>query len=195
MSKNKVFILIDIRNEWVTWIVKHLRSPVALLDRCCRVPFWRKVGEISRRWQFCDMKNATKYLVVGSLGVLMTRRDISGLAVKGLKRYRIRPNHRPCPHNPPPPTFYFIFTYYHPLHDLCPDFLLYFHLLSPTSRSLSWLFTLFSLIITHFTIFFLTFYFIFTYYRPLDDLLALVVENKFTQVPRAPIRSNTVIIY
>ena len=30
-----------------------------------------KVGEISRRWQFCDMKNATKYLV-GSLGVLMT---------------------------------------------------------------------------------------------------------------------------
>ena len=31
------------------------------------------------------MKNATKYLVVGSLGVLMTRRDISSLAVKGLK--------------------------------------------------------------------------------------------------------------
>ena len=30
------------------------------------------------------MKNATKYLVVGSLGVLMTRRDISSLAVKGL---------------------------------------------------------------------------------------------------------------
>ena len=85
MSKNKVFVLIDIRNEWVTWIVKHLRSPVALLDRCCRVPFWRKVGEISRRWQFCDMKNATKYLVVGNLGVLMTRRDISSLAVKGLK--------------------------------------------------------------------------------------------------------------
>ena len=26
----------------------------------------------------------------------------------------------------------------------------------------------------------LTFYFIFTYYRPLDDLLALVVENIFT---------------
>ena len=85
MSKNKVFVLIDIRNDWVTWIVKHLRSPVALLDRCCRVPFWRKVGEISRRWQFCDMKNATKYLVVGSLGVLMTRRDISSLAVKGLR--------------------------------------------------------------------------------------------------------------
>ena len=34
------------------------------------------------------------------------------------------------------------------------------------------LFTLFSLIITHLTIFF-------TYYRPLDDFLALVVENKF----------------
>ena len=32
------------------------------------------------------MKNATKYLVVGSLGVLMTRRDISSLAVKGLKQ-------------------------------------------------------------------------------------------------------------
>ena len=30
------------------------------------------------------MKNATKYLVVGRLGVLMTRRDISSLAVKGL---------------------------------------------------------------------------------------------------------------
>ena len=30
------------------------------------------------------MKNATKYLVFGSLGVLMTRRDISSLAVKGL---------------------------------------------------------------------------------------------------------------
>ena len=44
----------------------------------------------------------------------------------------------------------------------------------------TWLFTLFSLIIAHLTIFFLTFYFIFTYYRPLDDLLALVVENKFT---------------
>ena len=28
--------------------------------------------------------------------------------------------------------FYFIFTYYHGLDDLCPDFLLYFHLLSPT---------------------------------------------------------------
>ena len=27
---------------------------------------------------------------------------------------------------------------------------------------------------------FRAFYFIFTYYRPLDDLLALVVENKFT---------------
>ena len=72
MSKNKVFILINIRNEWVTWIVKHLRSPVALLDRCCRVPFWLKVGEISRRWQFCDMENATKYLVVGSQRVKIT---------------------------------------------------------------------------------------------------------------------------
>ena len=41
------------------------------------------------------------------------------------------------------------------------------------------LFTIFSLIIAHLIIFFLTFYFIFTYYRPLDDLLALVVENKF----------------
>ena len=36
------------------------------------------------------------------------------------------------------------------------------------------------------------FSFIFTYYHPLDDLLALVVEDKFTLVPRAPIRSNTV---
>ena len=44
-----------------------------------------------------------------------------------------------------------------------PDFLLYFPLLSPTL-----------------TTFFLAIYFIFTYYRPLDDLLALVVENKFT---------------
>ena len=43
-----------------------------------------------------------------------------------------------------------------------------------------WLFTIFSLIIAHLMIFFLTFYFIFTYYRPLDNLLALVVENKFT---------------
>ena len=41
-------------------------------------------------------------------------------------------------------------------------------------------FTLFSLIIAHLTIFFLTFYIIFTYYRPLDDLLVLVVENNFT---------------
>ena len=41
-------------------------------------------------------------------------------------------------------------------------------------------FTLFSLIITDLTTFALTFYFIFTYYRPLYDLLALVVENKFT---------------
>ena len=43
-----------------------------------------------------------------------------------------------------------------------------------------WHLTLFSPIIAHLTIFFLTFYFIFTYYRLLDDLLALVVENKFT---------------
>ena len=48
--------------------------------------------------------------------------------------YRIRPNYRPCPHNRPPSTFYFIFTY-RPLDDLFPDFLLYFHLLSPTWRS------------------------------------------------------------
>ena len=49
--------------------------------------------------------------------------------------YRIRPNYRPCPHSRP------------------HDFLLYFHLLLPTWRSLSWLFTLFSVIITHLTIF------------------------------------------
>ena len=35
----------------------------------------------------------------------------------------------------PPDFFYFIFTYYHRLDNLCPDFLLYFHLLSPTWRS------------------------------------------------------------
>ena len=46
--------------------------------------------------------------------------------------YRIRPNNRPYPHNRPPLTFYFIFTYYHLLDDLFPDFLLYLHLLSPT---------------------------------------------------------------
>ena len=40
------------------------------------------------------------------------------------------------------------------------------------------LFTLFSLIITHLTNCFQTFYSIFTYYSPLDDLLAL--ENNFT---------------
>ena len=50
--------------------------------------------------------------------------------------YRIWPNYRPCPHDRPP-----------------PDFLLYFHLLSPTWRSFSWLFTLFSIIIAHLTIF------------------------------------------
>ena len=49
----------------------------------------------------------------------------------------------------------------------------------PHNRPLTFC-TLFSLIITDLTIFVLTFYFIFTYYRPLDDLLALVVENKFT---------------
>ena len=47
-------------------------------------------------------------------------------------KYRIRPNYRPCPHNRPPLTFYFIFTYYCPLDYLFPDFLLYFHLLSST---------------------------------------------------------------
>ena len=40
-------------------------------------------------------------------------------------------------------------------------------------------FTLFSLIIADLTIFFLTVYLIFTYYRPLDALLALVKDNKF----------------
>ena len=50
----------------------------------------------------------------------------------------------------------------------------------PDNRPPPQLFTLLSLIIAHLTIFFLTFYFIFTYHRPLDDLLALVVENKFT---------------
>ena len=39
--------------------------------------------------------------------------------------------------------------------------------------------TLFSLNIAHLTISFLTFYLIFTCYRPLDDLLALVLENNF----------------
>ena len=34
-----------------------------------------------------------------------------------------------------PVTFDFIFTYYRPLDDLFPDFLPYFHLLSPTWRS------------------------------------------------------------
>ena len=52
---------------------------------CCRVLLRRKVDEISRLWQFCDMKNVTRYFVVGSVGVLMTRRDILGLAVKWLK--------------------------------------------------------------------------------------------------------------
>ena len=32
--------------------------------------------------------------------------------------YRIRPYYRPCPHNGPSLTFYFIFTYYRPLDDL-----------------------------------------------------------------------------
>ena len=41
--------------------------------------------------------------------------------------YRIQPNYRPYPHN--------LFTYYRPLDDLFPDFLVYFHLLSPTWRS------------------------------------------------------------
>ena len=36
---------------------------------------------------------------------------------------------------PPPLTFYFIFTYFRPLDDLFSDFLLYFHLSSPTWRS------------------------------------------------------------
>ena len=45
MSKKTVFILIDIRNECITSVVKHLRSQVALLDRCCRVLFGYKVGE------------------------------------------------------------------------------------------------------------------------------------------------------
>ena len=82
------YILIDIKNECITSIVKHLRS-VALLDRCCRVPFGCKVGETFWRWQFCDMKNATKYLVVGSPGVLMTRQNISGCAVKEYKLYSL----------------------------------------------------------------------------------------------------------
>ena len=51
-------------------------------------------------------------------------------------------------------------------------------LITPPPRL--WLFTIFSLIIAHLMIFFLTFYFIFTYYHPLDDLLALVVKNKLT---------------
>ena len=63
---------------------------------------------------------------------------------------------------------------------------------APALITAPWLFTLLSFIIAHLTIFFLTFYFIFTYYRPLDDLLALVVEKKFTLAPQAPIRSNTV---
>ena len=46
--------------------------------------------------------------------------------------YRIRPNYRPCPHNPPPDFLLYIFTYHRPLDDLFHDFLLYFHLLSPT---------------------------------------------------------------
>ena len=48
--------------------------------------------------------------------------------------YRIRLYYRLCPHNRPP-DFLFIFTHYRPLDDLFPDFLLYFHLLSPTWQS------------------------------------------------------------
>ena len=39
---------------------------------------------------------------------------------------------------------------------------------------------------------FLDFLLIFTYFRPLDNLLALVVENKLMYPPQTPIRSNTV---
>ena len=53
------------------------------------------------------------------------------------KTFHIRLNYCPCPHNCTPLTFYFIFTYYHPLDDLFPDFLLYFRLSSPTRRSFS----------------------------------------------------------
>ena len=45
--------------------------------------------------------------------------------------YRIRPT-APALITPPPPIFYFIFTFYRPLDDLLPDFINYFHLLSPT---------------------------------------------------------------
>ena len=55
-------------------------SSITLNVASCLYPATFNVIEL-----FCDMKNATKYLVVGSLGVLMTRRDISSLAVKGLK--------------------------------------------------------------------------------------------------------------
>ena len=49
----------------------------------------------------------------------------------------------------------------------------------------------FSLTIADSTIFFLTVYLIFTYYRPLDDLLALVKDNKFPALTR----SNTVPVF
>ena len=51
---------------------------------------------------------------------------------------------------------------------------------APALITFYFIFTLFSLLIAHLTIFFLTIYLIFFYYRPLDDLLALVVENKLT---------------
>ena len=41
------------------------------------------VGEISKGWQFCDMKNATKYLGFGSFGILMMQWDNSGWELKG----------------------------------------------------------------------------------------------------------------
>ena len=64
----------------------------------------------------------------------MLRLKFERLANPFQSLYRIRPNYCPCPHNPPPLTFYYIFTYHRQLDDLFPDFLLYFHL-SPTRQS------------------------------------------------------------
>ena len=77
------------------------------------------------------------YLFYKGLVLHMQEKAFYEITERHLCYYRIRPNYRPCPHNRPPP----------------PDFLLYFHLSSPIWRSFSWLFTLFSLIIAHLTIF------------------------------------------
>ena len=93
---------------------------------------WGNVHECFLRIKFFDLLNQHFLLYTLRMGGGSEKKRLYTCENVDTVFYLIT---APALTTPPPLTFYFIFTYYRPLDDLFPDFLLYFHLLSPTWRS------------------------------------------------------------